>query len=101
MWKYDTALVGSVPARNSSKLDCPSPSASTSDAAMGLLMLPKYCICHCCQAVGGVTLTFVKVAVASWLALCDVTARPARTTVLKPLTVCAVPICVQLVPSVE
>src|ERR1035438_2098102 len=101
MCRYDAPLVGSVADRNSCQLDWPSPSASTSGAAMRLPTPPKYCICHCCHAVSGVTLTLVNVAVASWFELSDVTTSPASTIVLSPLTICVAPICVQLVPSRE
>ena len=50
----DRLLVGLVPARNSLLLLIPSPSGSASAAAAAQLVQPKYCICHCWNAVTAV-----------------------------------------------
>src|ERR1017187_687499 len=47
----DALLVGFVPARNSARLFWPSPSGSAFAAAAGLVVLPKYWICHAWNAV--------------------------------------------------
>src|ERR1051326_7698077 len=50
----EAGLVGSRPATYLNWLFWPVPSASAPGAAAGLVVLPKYCTCHCWNGVRGV-----------------------------------------------
>ncbi len=75
--KNDAEFVGSVPAKNSCRLDTPSPSGIHVRRCKGIAAIAKVLhYCHCCQIDRGVTLTFVNVPVLSVPLLPDVTAMP-------------------------